>query len=169
MNKKYDKCHIKDIKVFLFLTNDNFEYMLSKSSKYALKAMLYLAVNTNEDVKILAKNIGKPINVPNAYIAKILQELAKHHLVSSARGRHGGFYLTKENKERALIEIVHLFDGEDRLTSCVLSIKECNEDTPCPLHILIGSAKKKFRKNLEKTTINDLVRDIGENRSFLPL
>ncbi|MEB8330559.1 Rrf2 family transcriptional regulator [Flavobacteriaceae bacterium KMM 6897] len=143
--------------------------MLSKSSKYALKAVLYLAVNSNENFKIMAKDISKPINVPKAYIAKILQELAKNQLVSSSRGPQGGFYLTKENKERPLIDIVHLIDGKDRINSCMLSINECDEENPCPLHRLIGSAKMDFRKNLEKTTINDLVRDIRENKSFLPL
>ncbi|MEB8347486.1 Rrf2 family transcriptional regulator [Flavobacteriaceae bacterium KMM 6898] len=143
--------------------------MLSKSSKYALKAVLYLAVNSNENFKIMAKDIGKPINVPKAYIAKILQELAKNQLVSSSRGPQGGFYLTKENKERPLIDIVHLIDGKDRINSCMLSIKECDEENPCPFHRLIGAAKIDFRKNLEKTTINDLVRDIKENKSFLPL
>lgn len=93
--------------------------MLSKSSKYALKAVLYLAVNSNENLKIMAKDIGKPINVPKAYIAKILQELAKNQLVSSSRGPQGGFYLTQENKERPLIDIVHLIDGKDRINSCM--------------------------------------------------
>jgi Rrf2 family iron-sulfur cluster assembly transcriptional regulator len=77
--------------------------------------------------------------------------------------------LTTENKDRPLIDIVHLIDGKDRINSCMLSIKECDEDNPCPLHKLIGSAKMDFRKNLQKTTINDLVRDIGEHKSFLPL
>ncbi len=143
--------------------------MLSKSSKYALKSVLYLAVNSSENQRILAKDIAKPINVPKAYIAKILQELAKHHLVSSTRGPNGGFYMTKENKERSIIDIVLLIDGEYRLTSCLLSIEECDEDNPCPLHKLIGSAKINFRENLQNTTINDLVRDIREERSFLPL
>ena len=143
--------------------------MLSKTSKYALKAVLYLAVNSDENVRIMAKDIGKPINVPKAYVAKILQELAKHDIVSSVRGPHGGFYLTTENKKRSLIDIVHLIDGRDRLNSCLLSVKDCDEKNPCPFHNLLGSVKNDFQKKLKETTINDLVLDIQQNKSAIPL
>ncbi|WP_291865876.1 Rrf2 family transcriptional regulator [Maribacter sp.] len=143
--------------------------MLSNSSKYALKAVLYLALNSDESRKILAKNISEPINVPRAYIAKLLQELSRHNLVSSTRGPKGGFFLNVENRAATLIKIVDVIDGDHRLRSCMLSLKECNEDHPCPLHGLVGNAKSNFIKNLEKTTINDLAIDLEQQKSFLPV
>lgn len=143
--------------------------MLSNSSKYALKAVLYLALNSDEDHKILAKNISEPINVPKAYIAKLLQELSRHGLVSSTRGPKGGFFLNEENRTRSLIQIVDVIDGEHRLKSCMLSLKDCDEKHPCPLHELVGNTKMNFIKKLEETTINDLVVDLEQQKSFLPL
>lgn len=143
--------------------------MLSNSSKYALKAVLYLALNSDESHKILAKNISDPINVPRAYIAKLLQELSRHNLVSSTRGPKGGFFLNKENRAATLIQIVDIIDGEHRLKSCMLSLKECNEDNPCPMHKLVGSAKSNFIKNLEETTIEHLMNDLELKKTFLPI
>ncbi len=143
--------------------------MLSNSSKYALKAVLYLAVHSNINHKIGAKDLSGPINVPQSYLSKLLQELGRHHMVSSTKGPNGGYYLSDKNRERYLIEIINLIDGDDRLTSCMLSLERCNADYPCPLHKLLGKTKSNFLKQLEKTTIDDLVSDIDKGRSFLPL
>lgn len=143
--------------------------MISNSSKYALKAVLYLAVHSSEEKKILAKNLSGPTHVPQAYLSKLMQELTRHHLISSTRGPGGGFYLTDENRSVFLIEIINVIDGTNKLTSCMLSLKKCNEKHPCPMHHLVGDAKVNFVKNLEETTIQDLVINIQEGKSFLSL
>ncbi len=143
--------------------------MLSNSSKYAIKAVLYLAVNSSPKQRILAKDISVPTNIPKAYLSKILQELSRHHIVSSLRGPGGGFYLSDENRAISLLEIIRVIDGGYRLTSCMLSLKDCDEEYPCPMHDLVGGTKAQFVENLRRTTVNDLVEDIAEGRSFLPL
>ena len=143
--------------------------MLSNSSKYALKAVLYLAVNSSESNKILAKNISAPINVPQAYIAKLLQELSRHNIVSSTRGPHGGFYINAQNRQTPLIDIITVIDGENRLNSCLLSVQSCNSEKPCPLHNFAGPFRTALIKNLEKNTIGDMAKDVKSGKSFLPL
>ena len=143
--------------------------MLSNSSKYALKAVLYLAVNSSDKTKILSKDLAAPINVPKAYLAKLLQELSRHNIISSSKGPGGGFYLTNENRGVKLMNIINIIDGDNRLTSCMLSLSKCDANHPCPLHDLVGDTKTNFVKNLEDTTIQDLVLDIQEGKSFLPL
>ena len=127
----------KDKKVFLSLYLIKIDIMLSISTKYAIKAVLYLAVNSTVEKKILAKD--------------------------------GGFYLNEENKNTFLIKIVDLIDGEHRLKSCVLSIHDCDADHPCPLHNMVGNTKTRFINKLETTSIQDLVFDIKNGKSFLPL
>jgi len=143
--------------------------MFSNSSKYALKAVLYLAVNSSESNKILAKNISEPINVPQAYIAKLLQELSRHNIVSSTRGPNGGFYINAQNRETPLIDIITIIDGENRLNSCLLSVQNCNVEKPCPLHSFADPFRADLLKNLEKNTIGDMANDVKLGKSFLPL
>lgn len=143
--------------------------MISNSSKYALKAVLYLAVNTSAGKKVMAKDLSGPTNVPKAYLSKLMQELSRHNLISSTRGPGGGFYLTEANRNVTLMEIIQVIDGDNRLKSCVLSLKHCNEDHPCPMHHLVGNTKTNFVKNLENTTIEDLVQNVAQGKSFLPL
>jgi Rrf2 family protein len=143
--------------------------MFSNSSKYAIKAVLYLALNSNEEKKIMVKDIAEPINVPQAYIAKLLQELSRQNIVSSTRGPKGGFYLSEEDKKQPLKRIIHVIDGERRLTSCLLSLENCDDEKPCPLHKLVWPLRNQLLMSLENTIICDLARDVREGKSFLPL
>lgn len=143
--------------------------MLSNSSKYAIKAVLFLAVNSNENKKVMIKDISKPINVPQAYVAKLLQELSRLKIVSSNRGPKGGFYLNSENRNQSLMNIINAFEGEKKITTCMLSLENCNKEKPCPLHNTIYPFKSEIIKSLQKTTINDLCIQIKLGNAFLPL
>ncbi|MFD0863807.1 RrF2 family transcriptional regulator [Sungkyunkwania multivorans] len=143
--------------------------MFSNSTKYALKAVLYLAVHSNEDQKIMAKDISAPINVPKAYIAKLLQELSRKGLISSVRGPKGGFYLSAQNKEHTLIEIIEAIGDTDHMRSCWLSLEGCDENRPCPLHAVLASSKSKILQQLERKSINETAEEVKAGISFLPL
>ena len=143
--------------------------MFSNSSKYAIKAVLYLALNSSEEKKIMVKDIAEPINVPQAYIAKLLQELSRQKVISSTKGPRGGFYLSQTDKQIPLRKIIHVIDGESRLSSCLLSLEDCNEDKPCPLHKSMYPLKTKLLESLENKTIVDLAKDVEDGNSYLPL
>jgi len=143
--------------------------MLSNSSKYAIKAVLYLALNSNEEHRIMVKDISIPINVPQAYLAKLLQELSREGILSSVKGPKGGFYLSESDLGNSLMDVIRIIDGKKRLDSCALSLEKCDLDKPCPLHNLISPVKQKFISNLKNKTIADFSNEIRSGISFLPL
>ncbi|GAA4895024.1 RrF2 family transcriptional regulator [Flaviramulus aquimarinus] len=143
--------------------------MLSNSSKYAIKGVLFLALNSSEDRKIMVKDIAKPINVPQAYIAKLLQELVKEGIISSTRGPKGGFYLSERNKNVTVFSILNSIDGEKRLTTCMLSLEKCDNDKPCPLHNILSPSRKKILEILKTKTVKELALDVKQGHSYLPL
>ena len=144
-------------------------HMFSNSSKYAIKAVLYLALHTGDDTKLMVKDICKPINVPKAYLAKLLQDLSRHKIVSSTRGPKGGFYLSEQNKALVVMDIIDVIDGKKKLESCLLSLKDCNKDKPCPLHQTISSSRSKMIDILKTTSIKDLSENLSSKKAFLPL
>lgn len=143
--------------------------MISHSSKYAIKAVLFLAINSSEEKKIMVKDIAEPINVPQAYIAKLLQELAKQKLISSTRGPKGGFFLSDLDKNRSVMDIVAVIEGERNLNACLLSLEKCNKNNPCPIHYLTSNSRNILMKNLKQKTINELALDVKNGKSSLPL
>ncbi|MCE2613955.1 Rrf2 family transcriptional regulator [Flavobacteriaceae bacterium D16] len=141
--------------------------MISNSSKYALKAVIFLALHTDDTRKMSVKEMSKHIKVPQPYIAKLLQELSKRNLISSTRGPRGGFYLNEANKSLPISEIVYAVEGRNQFSSCLLGLEDCDQAKPCPIHHLIGPPRNELLAILEKTTIAHLAHDLKTKNTFL--
>lgn len=141
--------------------------MLSNSSKYAIKAVLYLADKTDDSHKLMVKDLYIPTQVPKAYLAKLLQGLSKQNIISATKGPKGGYYLTSENKENRVYKVVEVIDGIQRIESCVLGINECNAEHPCPLHKYVAPTRTALLNTLKSMTIGELSLDLKKGTSFL--
>lgn len=133
--------------------------MFSKSCKYGIRAVLYLAVNTKNDKKIGSKEIAESINVPKHFLAKILQELSRHDLISSTKGPKGGFYLSEENLNQPLLNIIESIDGKQVFNSCILGLSVCSSTHPCPLHF----KTKAYREGLLELVSEQSIQDLATN------
>lgn len=72
--------------------------MLSNACQYAIRPVLYLAIQTDDDTKIGVKKITEDLEMPQAFLAKLLQQLTKGDLVSSSKGPNDGFTFQKKIK-----------------------------------------------------------------------
>jgi Rrf2 family protein len=142
--------------------------MISNSAKYAIKAVIYLGLHSGLDKKILTRDMFDKIQVSESYLAKILQELARHNIISSSKGRNGGFYITEANAAHSLIDIVRLVDGDQSVDSCILGISQCSMEHPCPLHHVVGKNKQEFNAMLARTRINDLIKEMQGTEVYFP-
>lgn len=142
--------------------------MLTNSSKYALKAVLYLTLHTTEDRKMQVKEISENIEVPRAYTAKLLQALSKNGIISSSRGPKGGFYVSKDNRVNSLMSVIDVIDGRKKMDACILGLSDCDLDKPCPLHNLIVHSRSHLIQVFETKTIAELANDLRKKKSFLP-
>ena len=93
----------------------------------------------------------------------------KEQLISSVRGPKGGFFLSDENNNQPVINILKVIDGEKRLTSCMLSLEKCNDKKPCPLHDILSSSRNRISTLLQETSIKELALSVKKGDSFLPL
>lgn len=115
--------------------------IFSHTCQYAIKACIVLAT---EKRKVGIIDISEVIGTPTAFTSKILQQLTKKQLISSGKGKGGGFFLTDEKFENLTIkDIYENFEGKEVFTSCLLGLKQCNGDNPCPIHHLAVAAKEK--------------------------
>ena len=67
------------------------------------------------------------------------------------------------------MRIVDIIDGEEKLSSCLLSLKKCNELKPCPLHDLASPSRTHVIESLNSKTIDELSSEIKLGHVFLPL
>jgi len=145
--------------------------MLSNTSKYAIRAAIYLALNArNEEKKIGIRKISADLNIPSPFLAKILQVLAKRKLLSSTKGPNAGFSLAKESKKITLYDIVTVIDGNDIFHKCLISMRTCHEDnTPCPVHQKYEPIRNEIIKLFKEQNIDDLAKDIKSMNEIIAL
>ncbi len=139
--------------------------MFSKSCEYAIRAVIIICQNSQDNGITNVKELSERAEVPEPYIAKIMQILSKTEIVKSIKGPGGGFFMDKEHKALKIIDIVIAIDGEELFTRCGLGLKECSEKYPCPLHRYFKSVRGDLRKMLTKTTIKELAEGL-KNKTF---
>jgi len=141
--------------------------MLSKSSKYAIRSVLYLSLHSHEENKYSPKEVADAIGIPAPFLAKTLQILTKKGLISSTKGRYGGFYLTKNDRSNNLGSIVESIDGLEKFNDCLLGLPICSDANPCPIHHVVSPLKKQLIDELTYKTIDDLAREVGKGKTHI--
>ncbi|ANW96651.1 Rrf2 family transcriptional regulator [Wenyingzhuangia fucanilytica] len=143
--------------------------MLSKACKYAVRAILYLAINSDESKKIGIKKIAEALETPQPFLAKLLQQLSTHHLVSSSKGPGGGFYLTEKDLEITLWDIVLNIDGAEKFNECFLGLSVCSDSHPCPAHHIVKPFRDTILCDFKHKNILQLKEEIENKGTFLSL
>jgi Rrf2 family protein len=144
--------------------------MLSNTSKYAIRAMIYLAINAGNSTKTGIKKISAELAIPAPFLAKILQILAKHKLLTSSKGPNGGFSLGRDARKITLYEIVTVIDGGDIFDKCLISLRTCNEENiPCPLHHKYETLRNGIKQLFQQQDIGNLASDIRAQQKIYAL
>jgi len=143
--------------------------MLSNSCKYAIRAVIYIALNTDESNKMGSKIVAEKLKMPQPFLAKILQELSKRNIISSSKGPKGGFFLTQGNLDNSVLDIVDCIDGLDKFNKCFLGLHTCSSDKPCSVHNIVEPFKNNILVKLTNNTIAQFADDIRSGKSFISL
>jgi Rrf2 family transcriptional regulator, iron-sulfur cluster assembly transcription factor len=144
--------------------------MFSKASEYAIKAVIFIASRPANSKRAGLGEIANAINSPEAYTAKILQQLRRNHIIRSVKGPNGGFEIgAAQLNKLKLSHIVHAFDGDSIYTGCGLGLEACNEDHPCPVHDKFKKIREELRYMLETTSVIELAESIHQGKVFLKM
>lgn len=142
--------------------------MFSKACEYGIRATLYISTQSLNGERVSLKDIAREIASPEAFTAKILQQLARDGVVDSVKGPNGGFEIPKERiDETTLIDIVMSIDGDSVFNGCGLGLPECNASMPCPMHDKFAKIRDDLKKMLADTTIYELATGLEVGLTFL--
>ena len=141
--------------------------MLSKTTEYALRAVVYIALNDAQGVKVGIKEIAKELELPAHFMGKILQDLVRKGVISSVKGPGGGFFLHRAASDINLLEVVQVIDGLEAFRRCGMGMKQCSDTHPCPLHNDIKAYRDQLLKVFSTRTIQDLVDSISSGKYFI--
>lgn len=107
---------------------------------------------------LTAGRIAEATQVPEDYLAKVLQQLVRGDVLVSQRGRHGGFQLARPATEISMLSVVNAVEPIPRIAQCPLGLRE-HGVVLCPLHRRLDQAYALVEKAFAETTLDELVKD----------
>ena len=141
--------------------------MLTKSSKYAIRALVYIQLQNWNDQRPGAGEIAREIKAPDAFLAKILQSLTKHKLLGSMKGRGGGFFFSENESSLTLYDVIHVMEGDACFNKCGFGFRNCDKENPCPLHDKYIVVREQYYEIAKSETIQSLARKVIEGDAVL--
>lgn len=142
--------------------------MFSKACEYGIKAIVYIAYQSQKGQWVSLKGVAEAIDSPVAFTAKILQSLVKNDLIRSIKGAGGGYTLGEQQLENlTLYHVVVAIDGEQLFSKCGLGLRTCNAAKPCPVHFKFQTVRNELNKMLHLTTIHAMAEELEEHKTYL--
>ena len=139
--------------------------MLSKKTKYGLKALSYLAKQDHE-LPVLISDISDAENISKKFLESILLILKKNGILSSKKGRGGGYYLLRKPEEIKISTVIRILEGPIAMLPCVSlnyyeRCDDCKSEESCSLNILMAEVRDSTLAILENKTLADFKSSKG--------
>jgi len=126
--------------------------MLSKKTKYGLKALTFLG--SQEDKRpIQIAEIAKNENISQKFLESILLSLRKAGLLGSKKGKGGGYYLIKEPKDILMTDVMRILEGPIAMVPC-----DCPEESTCSVNKLMLQVRDSALEVYRNNTLADLIK-----------
>lgn len=140
---------------------------ISTRGRYALRMMLDLAVNANEE-PIRLKDVSQRQEISDKYLEQIISILNKAGFVKSIRGPQGGYKLAKQPKDYTVGMILRLTEGNMAVVSCLEGdVNECERQKECMTLALWQKINNAVNDVIDNTTLEDLI-EWQKDKSNIP-
>lgn len=136
--------------------------MLSRKTKYGIKALIYMARRKSDDSLVSIKDIAESEKISQKFLESIMLLLKNAGFLSSRKGKGGGYQLRREPKDIQMVEVMRSLEGPVAMLPCVSlnfyeRCSDCKDEEACSIHHLMIQIRDNTLKILENTTLGDLV------------
>ena len=141
-------------------------------TKYALKALSRLAVAPKGQPLLIA-DIAEQEGIPKKFLELILSELKQHGILTSRKGRGGGYLMARAPEDVTVASVLRVLDGPIAPVPCLsrTAYQRCNEcpnEATCSVRLVLREAHEASVQVLENTTIADMINRVGQERGAGP-
>ncbi|MCV6630611.1 MAG: Rrf2 family transcriptional regulator [Flavobacteriaceae bacterium] len=136
--------------------------MLSKKTKYGLKALSHLAAHW-EKKPVLISQVAEAENIPKKFLEAILLQLKNSGVVGSKMGKGGGYYLLRSPEKTTVAQIYRLLEGPIAMVPCASlnyyeQCDDCQSEASCKISAIMIEVRDKTLSIYEHRTLKDLVK-----------
>lgn len=138
--------------------------MLTQRSRYALRAMLYLAGQQMGGPPVPMNRIAATANVPRKFLELILADLREAGFLHSHRGKAGGYCLSRPPHLISLGEIIRVIEGPLALVPCVSRTayrpcNDCQSEATCAIRRAMARVRDETARILDGTSLADAIAE----------
>ena len=135
--------------------------LYSTTTQYAIRGLAELASHLHPAGKPARKSVMldqliPATGLPREFLSKVFQQLVKAGILTSTKGRGGGFSLARPTHEISLFQIMSAIEGPAECDRCVVGLNECTDATACPQHDLFKPIRQRLKDYLQTTTLADM-------------
>lgn len=135
--------------------------MLSKKTKYGLKALTFIA-KRDENNPVQIATIASEENISHKYLESILLSLRKAGFLGSKKGKGGGYYLLKPASEILMTDVLRILEGPIAMVPCVSlnfyeKCEDCPDENTCAVHNLMIQVRDNTLQILRNNTLADII------------
>jgi Rrf2 family protein len=143
--------------------------MLSNKAKYGLKAMIHLA---SFEGPCLAADIAEANQIPRKFLDAILLELRNAGILTSKKGKGGGYHLARPAEKITAGQIIRILDGPLAPIACASRTAyqrctDCPDEDACAIRDIMLDVRDSISLILDRTSIAALSN--RGHRGQLPL
>lgn len=139
---------------------------LTRAADYAARVMIHMA-GLPAGTIVRLRTLATAVDVPESFLAKVLQTLTRAGLVISRRGPDGGFELVPSGMQATLLDVIDAIEGPVQLNSCLGESGCCERRDWCPAHSIWAEAQIAMLTVLSRETIGELALRGARNREAM--
>ena len=131
---------------------------LTRAGEYAVRCILYLA---SQGVGVVSnrKRIAKTMDIPEQFLSKIGQQLARAGIIEIVQGAKGGLRLVVAPEKLTLLDVVEAVIGEIFLNDCVMRPESCHRSETCAVNRVWETARNQLRQTLGEASFSGLLKE----------
>lgn len=136
--------------------------MLTRASDYAVRVMVHLA-GLPAGSRTTRDELAMQGEVPEHFLSKILQSLARSGLITAHRGMMGGYELARPAESITLLDVVEAMEGPLVLNVCLAEGPSCQRKGWCSVHRVWAEAQDALTAVLRAATMRQLADEAAGN------
>jgi Rrf2 family protein len=135
---------------------------ITRATDYAVRIMVHMA-SLPQERRVPLSELAEASGAPDSFVSKVLQRLALRGMVTSNRGRGGGFQLAVDAEDTSLLQVVEAIEGPLQINLCLPGELSCDRKSWCAVHPVWNEAQAALKQVLASVSIARMARESAAN------